>query len=153
MNTPSTCRSCGLTSTPIDDSSSGADLSSLCSCIKTRTEKDDEIIREIKLLDIETRKTLSEVADNIKGVLNIKDSDQKKIIPVVGPMFNQMLSKRFPKTTWINEEREGGVNGQGVFEYSGCRLAENGRYYDESGEEIIPVEMINTDHDLPHMDF
>ena len=45
-----------------------------------RKEKNDVIARDIPRLDIESSAHLALVADNLKGVLDIKDSNPKKVI-------------------------------------------------------------------------
>ena len=132
---------------------SGGSLSSLCSCAEGRTEKDEEIERALRSLDGELATLLSEILDNTKDVQKITDSNPRKLIPVAGPIFLESLrieDSDAPGTPVVATPKgEDGLNGEGVFEYDECRMdSATKKYYNSSGEEVIPREKVNQEGDL-----
>ena len=67
-------------------------------------------------IDIETKITVGKIADNMKNVLGVKDSDEKKLIPVAGLTFDHFVSimqePASPRYVWSNDDEQGGVYGE-----------------------------------------
>ena len=76
-------------------------------------EFEDELSEEVLLGD---DALVGKIADNMKNVLGVKDSDEKKLIPVAGLTFDHFVSimqePASPRYVWSNDDEQDGVYGE-----------------------------------------
>ena len=115
---------------------SGGSLSSLCSCITSKSSRETDMETEVRKLDGDTLVKLGKIADNAKDVLGVVESNEKMMILVPGRAFYEKME--------LARMAGGDVTNDEVLRWNPM----TGSHFNNEGEQVIHNEDVNTVNDI-----